>query len=218
MTLRQRERLGLYQKVIKHCTDNLPVIASSDKLEHYLHGFRSAVAAISAIDYLTNCIKENKVPATDELYNFLLPLAEAIGYSLLSFSEERGDNLLHQKITYSLSHTRAQSGDVRSASFVSIAETFITWMRSLEDYGMNDSIFNSFNAGIEHYMGIAPSRSNIPLEPEAYQECFRNVLYTANTLFKDRIDILIQDLSEENYRFYLSYRRIRTYGDINYLL
>ena len=218
MTLRQRERLGLYQKVIKHCDDNQLVVASSGKLAHYLHGFRSAVAAIPAIDCLTSCIKENKIPGTDELYNFLLPLAEAICHSLLNFAEDNGNNLLHQKITYSLSHTRTPSRDIHSASFVSIAETFITWMHALEDYGMNDSILNSFNVGIENYLGIAPSRSNIPLEPEAYQECFRNVLYTANTLFKDRIDILMQDISEEHYRFYLSYRRIRTYGEINYLL
>ena len=218
MTLRQRERLGLYQKVIKHCNDNQLVIASSGQLVQYLHGFRSAVAAVAAVDYLTGCIKENKIPGTDELYNFLLPLAEAIGHSLLNFAEEDGNSPLHQKMAYSLSHTRAQSRDIRSASFVSIAETFIAWMHPLEDYGMNDSILSSLNVAIENYMGIAPSRSNIPSEAEAYQECFRNVLFTANTLFKDRIDILMQEMSEEHYRFYLSYLRIRTYGDINYLL
>jgi len=218
MTVRQRERLGLYQKVIKHCNDNQLVVASSDKLTHYLHGFRSAVTAVAAIDYLTGCVKDNKIPGTDEVYDFLLPLAEAIGHSLLNFAEDIGDDLLHQKITYSLSHTRAQSRDIRSASFVSIAETFIACMHTLEDYGMNDSILNSLNVAIENHIGTAPSRSNIPLEPEAYQECFRNVLYTANTLFKDHIDILMQEMSEEHYRFYLSYRRIRTYGEINYLL
>ncbi|MCW3118174.1 MAG: hypothetical protein JWM28_2256 [Chitinophagaceae bacterium] len=218
MTPRQKERLGIYQQVIKNCNENLMIVSLSENLRRFLHGFRSAVAAIICIDYLAGCHKEDQIPVADEFYNFLLPFAEATGQGLLDFAEDTGNHLLYQKTTYALSHLQVQSQEIRSASFVTIAETLNEWMPSLESYGMNDCILTSLNISIENYMGIASPLSPVLPEPEAYQDCFRNILHTANLLLKDRIDGLMEEISAQHYRFYQSYRRLRTYGDINYLL
>jgi hypothetical protein len=218
MTPRQKERLSIYQQVIKNCNENAIIVSLPGKLRCFLHGFRSAVAAIICIDYLYGCAGENKTLVADEFNSFLLPLAEATGNCLLDFALEKDNNLLHQKTTYALSHLRVSSLDIRSASFVTIAETLDEWMPSLESYGMNDSILTVLNISVENYMGIAPSRSNVLQEPEAYRECFRNVLHTASYLLKDRIDGLMEEMSGEHQLFYQSYLRIRTYGEINYLL
>jgi hypothetical protein len=217
MTPRQTERLSLYRQVINNCNEN-SASALPGSFPHYLHGFRSAVAAVYCIDYLVSCVQEHKIPDTGKLYDLLVSIAEATAHSLLDIAINSNDRLLHQKTTYALSHIRVLSPDIRAASLVTIAETLDERLHSLEAYGMNDNILTALKIGIENYMGIAPRLSSILFETEAYQLCFRNVLHTAGLLLKERIDPLMEELSEEHHLFYLSYRRIRTYGEINYLL
>ncbi|MES1181154.1 MAG: hypothetical protein ABUL44_00010 [Flavobacterium sp.] len=218
MTPRQRERASIYKQIIKNCDENSDIVSGSESFRYYLHGFRCAVTGMLCIDSLAGCARESKTPKSDELYNFLLPFAEACANSLLEFAGESNYILLHQKATYALSHLKAPSQDIRSASFVTIAKIMDECVPSMNSYGINVSISDALNISIENYMGIAPSLSNIVPGIESYQESFRNILHTAHFLLKDRIDFLMDEMSEDHHRFYQAYRRIRTYGEINYLL
>lgn len=218
MTPRQKDRLGLYQQVIQNCDENRGIVSSFEDFKRYLYGFRAAVAAVKTVDYLGSHRRDIKIPVENEFQECLLQLAGAAGESLMDLARDSGNDALQQKISYASAHMRVASRDIRSAALVTISESFGEWMGSLSNYGMNESILTALNIGIEYYLGIGPGLSQIIPGTEACQDCFRNVLHTANMILKERIDIYMEEMAEEYQRFYQSYRRIRMYGEINYLL